>query len=181
MVDESTSTETRVPQRFTKVKQVCVVVEDVDKAVERYSRIFGISPWYLFEYRDAVAVLNGQPHTFSVKVALAKIDDYFQWELLQPLDDRSIYYQFLARHGEGVHHIGFEVDDVPEAIEAYGALLRSDNAGLRGGTQRYAMLDTEASLGVLAEVMDYTSGWVRGGAIGVFPPTDEGNLVELDY
>jgi methylmalonyl-CoA/ethylmalonyl-CoA epimerase len=168
-------------QRFSKVKQVCVVVRDLDEAVRRYADKFGIAPWYLFEYQDAHATLRGEPHTFSLRVGLAKIDEYFQWELLQPLDDRSIYARFLEEHGESVQHIGFEVEDVPETISEVGAVLRSDNLGIRGGIQRYAMLDTVADLGVLAEVMDYSPGWVRGGAVGMYPPPPDGVIPELDW
>jgi methylmalonyl-CoA/ethylmalonyl-CoA epimerase len=168
-------------QRFSKVKQVCVVVRDLDEAVRRYYDKFGIGPWYLYAYHNANATLRGEPHTFSLRIGLAKIDDYFQWELLQPLDDRSIYARFLAEHGEGVQHIGFEVEDVPRTISEVGAVLRSDNSGLHGGIQRYAMLDTVADLGVLAEVMDYTRGWVRAGAVGMYPPSPDGVIPELDY
>ena len=166
--------------KFRGVKQVCVVVSDLDDAVRRYGR-FGFGPWYLFVYRDIRARVRGQDQVFSIRIALTKLDDGFQWELIQPLDDQSIYAQFLREHGEGVQHVAFEVDDVPATIDAVGPLLRSDNAGLRGGTQRYAMLDTVNALGVLAEVMDYTSEWVRPGADGAYPPPPDGVLPELNY
>jgi catechol 2,3-dioxygenase-like lactoylglutathione lyase family enzyme len=168
-------------QRFTRVKQVCVVVHDLDEAVRRYVHKFGIGPWYLFEYRNVSAVVRGEPQTFSLRIALARIDDYFQWELLQPLDDVSIYARFLADHGEGVQHVGFEVGDVPGTAAEVGTVLRSDIAGLRGGIQRYAMLDTVPDMGVLAEIMDYSAGWIRGGAVGMYPPSPDGIVPELDY
>ena len=155
------------PSLFRRVKQVCVVVADLDEAVRRYADRYGIGPWFLFTYRDVTGQVRGQTQTFSLRVALTKVDDYFQWELIQPLDDVSIYAEFLRRHGEGVQHIGFDVEDVPATVKRIGALLSSDNRGLRGGVQRYAMLDTASDLGVLAEVMDYTPDWVRPGADGM--------------
>jgi hypothetical protein len=146
------------------------VVHSVEDAVRRYSDQFGFGPWYIYTYRNATGFVHGEQQTFSVRIALTKVDDYFQWELLEPLDDTSIYAEFLRRHGEGVQHVGFEVADVPSTFDYVGALLRSDNPGLHGGMQRYAMLDTVKDLGVLAEVMDYTDDWVRSGYDGTYPP-----------
>jgi hypothetical protein len=166
--------------RFAGVKQVCVVVRDLDEAVVRYSR-YGIGPWFLYRYENIEASVRGEPQIFSIRVGLTKLDDGFQWELIQPLDDRSIYGIFLAEHGEGVQHVAFDVADVPAAIEAVRPLLSSNNAGLRGGIQRYAMLDTVSDLGVLAEVMDYTPDWVRPGAEGMVPLPRDGVVSELTY
>lgn len=37
-------------------------------------------------------------------------------ELLEPLDDKSDIGTFLARHGEGIHHLALRVDDVATAL-----------------------------------------------------------------
>jgi methylmalonyl-CoA/ethylmalonyl-CoA epimerase len=39
-------------------------------------------------------------------------------QLVQPLDPNSEIARFLEEHGEGIHHICFGVDDVPEAVAA---------------------------------------------------------------
>ena len=39
-------------------------------------------------------------------------------ELLQPLDDRSPHAEFLATHGEGMHHLAFLVTDLDEELAA---------------------------------------------------------------
>jgi catechol 2,3-dioxygenase-like lactoylglutathione lyase family enzyme len=166
--------------RFRGVKQVCVVVRDLDAAVRRYEE-YGFGPWFLFRHDAIRAEVAGEPRVYGLRVALTRLDDGCQWELIQPLDDQSIFSAFLRDHGEGVQHVAFEVDDVPATISAVGPLLRSDNPGLRGGIQRYAMLDTVADLGVLAEVMDYTPGWIRPGADGRYPPSSDGAVPELDY
>jgi methylmalonyl-CoA/ethylmalonyl-CoA epimerase len=166
---------------FRHVKQICVVVRDLDEAVRRYSSRYGFGPWYLFTYRDISGLVRGRQQTFSVRTALTKIDDVFQWELLQPLDEASIYAEFLREHGEGVQHVAFDVDSVPDTAARLGSIIRADIAGKYGGTQRYAMLDTEGDLGVLAEVMDYTDDWVRPGADGMYPPPENGRIPELRY
>ena len=44
-------------------------------------------------------------------------------ELLEPLDDKTELGEYLAKHGEGIHHLALQVDDVAEAlmIKAYDA------------------------------------------------------------
>jgi hypothetical protein len=77
-------------QRFTRVKQVCVVVHDLDDAVRRYVHKFGIGPWYLFEYRNVSAVVRGEPQTFSLRIALTRIDDYFSMKRAPPSRARLV-------------------------------------------------------------------------------------------
>ncbi|HEY7618262.1 MAG TPA: VOC family protein [Solirubrobacteraceae bacterium] len=39
-------------------------------------------------------------------------------QLVEPLDDASPVAQYLAAHGEGLHHIAFAVADVPQTAAA---------------------------------------------------------------
>ncbi|HEY1517760.1 MAG TPA: VOC family protein [Solirubrobacteraceae bacterium] len=167
-------------QVFTGVKQVCVVVRDLDAAVRRYYDDYGIGPWYLFRYEDIEGVAGGERVRFSVRVALTRVDDRFEWELIQPLDDRSIYAEFLRERGEGVHHVAVEVPDLPAAIDWAGGMVQS-HAGMHGGRQRYAMLETAADLGLILEVSDYSGGWERPGADGMYPGPTSGVVPSLDY
>jgi 4-hydroxyphenylpyruvate dioxygenase-like putative hemolysin len=41
-----------------------------------------------------------------------------QWELIEPLDDKSVYARFLAEKGEGVHHIALAPSSFDQAIAA---------------------------------------------------------------
>jgi len=50
-----------------------------------------------------------------MRVAFAKIGDV-EWELIQPLDDKSIYAEFLEKHGEGLHHVAFDVENFHETL-----------------------------------------------------------------
>jgi hypothetical protein len=43
------------------------------------------------------------------------------------------------------------------------------------------MLDTEADLGVIAEVFEFSPDWVRPGADGVYPPSLDGSVPEIAY
>ena len=53
-------------------------------------------------------------------------------QLVEPLDDGSPLADWLAEHGEGLHHICFGVDDVASAVAA----LSDDGAEVALGTGR---------------------------------------------
>jgi methylmalonyl-CoA/ethylmalonyl-CoA epimerase len=53
-------------------------------------------------------------------------------QLVEPLDDESPLVEWIAEHGEGLHHICFGVDDVPAAVAA----LSDDGAEVTLGTGR---------------------------------------------
>ena len=56
----------------------------------------------------------------SEKVNVVKIkaeDKNHTIELLESSEDSSVIKKFIAKKGEGLHHIALEVDDISEAIE----------------------------------------------------------------
>ncbi|MDX1389639.1 MAG: methylmalonyl-CoA epimerase, partial [Acidobacteriota bacterium] len=78
-------------------------------------------------------------------------------ELLEPLTDDSPVARFIARRGEGIHHLTFEVEDIEKAI----ARLRERKIKLIGdaprpgaGGTRVAFLHPSSTGGVLVEVVE---------------------------
>src|SRR5262245_54439633 len=93
---------------FTDTLQVAMVVRDLDATMRAYVDDYGIGPWEIYEFNpDTVRDMreNGEPVARSWRLALARVGQV-QWELIQPLDEESIYARFLAAYGEGVHHVG---------------------------------------------------------------------------
>ena len=81
---------------------------------------------------------------------------HVQWELIQPLDDKSIFAQFLAEKGEGVHHIAVAATNYDETLEAEAKrgnelVLNCELGGKFSGI-KVAYLGTQHTLGVLLEV-----------------------------
>lgn len=92
---------------FNETMQIGIVMRDLDAAVTRYVDDHGIGPWevYRFNLGDVkVGREHDQPTAPSTRIATAMVGRV-QWELIQPLDDKSTYAQFLAAKGEGAHHI----------------------------------------------------------------------------
>jgi hypothetical protein len=79
-----------------------------------------------------------------------------QWELIQPLDDESLYARFLAEKGEGVHHIAVAT---PRFDDTVAAQAKRGNHPVLSGTfsgAKVAYLPTDRDLGVLIEIFSGT-------------------------
>jgi methylmalonyl-CoA/ethylmalonyl-CoA epimerase len=86
------------------IVELSVVVSDLDAAVARFTRVFGLGVHRRdtserFGFRNAI-LPTGIGHI----------------ELLQPTDSAKPVGRFLARHGEGVYLVGFECADIPGAV-----------------------------------------------------------------
>jgi catechol 2,3-dioxygenase-like lactoylglutathione lyase family enzyme len=143
-----------VKKIFKRVLQVGVVVKDLEAAIKNYES-FGIGPWEVHT-RDALTLrdmtVRNERKDFAMRLAFAKIGD-FQWELIQPLDEKSIYAEFLEKHGEGLHHVAFDVDNFDDTL----AFCQGKGIGvLQGGTTAFdfsfAYLDTEKTLACITEI-----------------------------
>ena len=139
---------------FTETMQIGIVVRDLDAAIRRYVNDYGIGPWDVFEFNPGnVKDLReyGKPVKRSWRLAVAMIG-HVQWELIEPLDDESIYARFLAEKGEGVHHIAVVAPNFDETLAMHAK--RGNDVVLSGvfsGTQ-VAYLATNRDLGVLIEI-----------------------------
>ena len=94
--------------------QIGVVVKDIDETAKFLSSMWGIGPWDTKEltYTKDTLVM-GQP--FKIKVAYAKLGGV-KLELIQPLEGKSIFLEFLRAKGEGLFNINFHLSDYDEMI-----------------------------------------------------------------
>ena len=127
------------------VDQIGIVVRDIDKVIDSWSSLFGIDPWTIREMNGKDE--KGQP--VKVRLAFASLGS-IQLELIQPVEGRIFHSEFLDVHGEGLHHLGFYVDDVnaeADNLVKQGARVLSTMPG------RYAYLGTGGPGGVIFEVI----------------------------
>jgi catechol 2,3-dioxygenase-like lactoylglutathione lyase family enzyme len=140
--------------------QIAIVVRDLEAAMRTYVEDYGIGPWAIFEFGpENVSDMHegGEPVERAWRLAIAYVGQV-QWELIEPLDDESVYARFLAETGGGLHHVGVAVPDFDETLEAQAA---RGNGVLLGGEYkgiRFAYLDTVDDLGVITEVFSGAPG-----------------------
>lgn len=85
---------------ITSINHIGIAVKDLDTAVETYKNIFRFS-----------AIHRETVETQKVSVASFKVGDVLI-ELTSPTDESSPIAKFIEKKGEGIHHIGFNTDDI---------------------------------------------------------------------
>jgi methylmalonyl-CoA/ethylmalonyl-CoA epimerase len=141
------------------VGQVGIVVRDLTVALERYSNVWGLGPWQCWRM-DAQMVpergFRGGEGKYEMRVALYGANP--QVELLEPLQGPSIYHEWLDKHEEGLHHLGFHVPSIGDAMNAmssagYEAMQWGRGYGA-GGDGGFAYYDASALLGLCIELIE---------------------------
>lgn len=121
---------------------VALVVEDLDAAVERY-RLLG------FEGGERFTVAEQ-----AVEAVLLQSGD--SWiELIRPTDPDGPIARFLAKRGEGMHHVAYAVSDLEVALAHLAAAgVRLIDTSPRAGLHwRMAFVHPESCGGVLTELI----------------------------
>jgi methylmalonyl-CoA epimerase len=78
-------------------------------------------------------------------------------ELLEPLSDDSPIAKFLAKRGEGLHHVALNVEDLSATVErlkAAGTRLISDEIKVGAGGHLYVFVHPSSAGGVLLELVE---------------------------
>lgn len=142
------------------VDQVAVVVRDLDRAMERYWSQFGIGPWDVYTYGPqllSTMTFRGANQPYVMKLALATVGSTM-YELIESVAGPNIYEEHLAERGEGLHHLGYYVDDIDAEIASMTArgypLLQSGRGFGVDGDGAYAYFDTAADLGCIVEAIE---------------------------
>ena len=133
------------PLSLKKVDQIGIVVKDADAVIKSWSALFNLGPWTFREMGGKDE--KGNP--IKVKLAFATLGS-LQLELIQPVEGRIFHSGFLDQHGEGLHHLGFYVDDVD--TEAAN-LVKQWCTVLSNMPGRYAYMGTNNPGGVIFEVI----------------------------
>ena len=103
-----------LPQ-LSRIDHVGIACRDLDAAIALYQSTFGLEVVSL-EVNEEQGVREAMLGVGMVGGGLRP--GYIQ--LLEPLAPDTPVGRFLARRGEGLHHIGYGVSDISEALAAIG-------------------------------------------------------------
>ena len=126
------------------INHVCIAVEDIEASMRFYRNVFGVQPGEVVDIVDQ-----------GVRAALLRVGGS-QLEFIQPIDPTGSVANFIRRRGEVVHHICFEVEDLP------GTLRRLDEQGIAvidetprdGLSGQIGFIHPKSTNGVLIELVD---------------------------
>jgi methylmalonyl-CoA epimerase len=129
---------------FTEIDHVAIAVRDLEAAIDYYRDTFGCE----VEHREIV-------EKDGVEEALLKVaESYIQ--LLTPSRPDSTVAKYLETKGEGIHHVGYRVDDGAVALAAVKAnghrvIDEQPRPGSRGTT--VAFVHPKTAFGTLIELV----------------------------
>ena len=134
---------------FQDIDHVGIATRDLDAAVERYRRAFGIEP----SHRETVEDQGVEEVLFRVGTSYV--------QLLRALGPDTPVGKFLERRGEGVHHVGYRVADVSATLGLFKELGlplvdEAPRPGSRGTT--VAFVHPKGFGGVLVELVQEPAG-----------------------
>ncbi len=145
-----------------RITEVGVAVRDLEAATRLLVDLLGATP-------GPEQVVERYAMRFRM-CRLGKVD----FELMAPLAGEGVIADFLRRHGEGVHHVAFAVDDVADTMRTLeeqgvrfvdgepleGVLELEDFAGRRFRDRiRFTFAHPKSLLGVLFEFIEYPEGY----------------------
>jgi methylmalonyl-CoA/ethylmalonyl-CoA epimerase len=132
-----------------RIHHVGMAVEDLEEAVETFERLFGGT----VEHRGTLE--DQGVEAISVRLGEGRV------ELMGSLGEETPVGKFLAKRGPGMHHVAYEVADLPAALRQLtdgGAELIDDTprAGLFG--LQVAFVHPDSAHGVLSELVKDGNG-----------------------
>ena len=142
-----------------RVTQVALVVNDIVATSKKYAELFGIEPPQIIQtgtYDETQTEFEGKPSEARSKLAFFNVGENLSIELIEPDMTPSVWRNYLNEHGEGLHHIAFEVKqkgmkNVIDDLDKMGIPL-SQKGEYQGG--RYAYVDAQADLKLFIELLE---------------------------
>ncbi len=140
--------------------QIGFVARDAAKVARKLSVITGMTPGEPIitdEVEKARTNFRGKPSSARAKLIFFNMGQV-SIEIIEPIGGPSTWSEFLAKHGDGVHHIAFTVKSTKEAAKGLSAhgIPTVQSGVFEGGS--YVYCEAEKELGVILELLDSTSG-----------------------
>ncbi|WP_297475010.1 methylmalonyl-CoA epimerase [Thermococcus sp.] len=129
---------------FRKIDHVGIAVKNLDEAIKVWEGL-GLKVDEIEEVPDQ------KVRTAIIHVGESRI------ELLEPTSEDSPIAKFIAKRGEGIHHLALGVDDIEahlEELKERGYLLIDEKPRIGAGGAKIAFVHPKAVTGVLLELCE---------------------------
>jgi len=132
-----------------KIDHIGIAVRSIEESLRRYTSGFELSLRSIEPVEDQ-----------KTRVAVLPVGDG-RLELLESMEEDSPIARFIARRGEGLHHICFQVDNIVEELarlKAAGVRLIDNQPRQGAGGSLIAFVHPESASGVLIELSQPARG-----------------------
>ena len=142
----------------SKPCQIGMIVKDVEKSKAQWAEFLGVPEppiSLLGDYSVTQTRLRGLPAPDAdCRMAFFNLEN-IQLELIEPSPAPSAWREYLDEKGEGIHHYGYNVEDIKKSIEnmknAGFELIQNGTYG--DGSGAYAYFDCREKLGCFCELL----------------------------
>ena len=127
-----------------KIEHVALAVADLDAALDHYKRVWGLEPSHRERVEDQ-----------GVEEAMLPLGDS-HLQLLGATGPETTVGKFLAKKGEGLHHIAYEVADLERALaelKQKGVALIDERPRRGGRGHMVAFVHPRSNHGLLVELI----------------------------
>ncbi len=134
---------------LNRIYHLGYAVEDIEAAARFYRTNFGVEPEEPEEVEEQ-----------GIIATMFRVGDS-TIELVQPTRPDSPVGKFLAKKGEGFHHVAFEVESLEESLaelEAQGVELIDREPRIGASGTRMAFVHPRSAFGVLTELVELKNG-----------------------
>jgi methylmalonyl-CoA/ethylmalonyl-CoA epimerase len=156
-IPAATTASAEAPPFPAKLSQYALVVESLQPVSDYWVRL-GFPAMEVTHPALTELRYHGELGRFDQKLGWHR-HGTVTWEWIEPLQGPTVYRDFLKAHGEGFHHIAFDVPDIDAAARAWEAvgvkIVQSGAWGEKGkpGSGRFAYADTAPFGGVTVELL----------------------------
>lgn len=131
-----------------KLDHIAIAVKNLEESLKFYEDAMGLT-------LDGVEIVKDQ----KVKTAFLQVGDT-HIELLEPTEPDSPVGRFIAKRGEGLHHIAIKVEDIEKHLENLDdkeIMLIDKEPKIGANNKRIAFVHPKSTSGVLLELCEDTS------------------------
>jgi methylmalonyl-CoA epimerase len=128
---------------ITRIDHIGIAVSSINDALAFFEQALGVRLDHIGEEE------GGRTKVAFLPVGLSDV------ELVESQDPDSGLSKFLAKRGEGVHHICFEVSDIEAALSRLkenGAQMIDETPRINSNGMKYAFVHPKSAHGVLIEL-----------------------------
>jgi methylmalonyl-CoA/ethylmalonyl-CoA epimerase len=155
------------------IVEIAIVTRDHQRTMSGLVQL-GIGPWRVYEFNPANTASQtymGQPSDVVLKVCFAQVGNIV-WELMEPISGASIFADFLGSHGEGIHHVAYDCNNIPfeERVAGFANRgFRCIQSGSWMGRNHFAFFATENATTTCFETYEFPEDWVYPDPIEWYP------------
>ncbi len=131
----------------SRIEHIGIAVKDLDSAIRIYEKLLGVPCYAVEEVADQ-----------HVRTAFFRLGDS-KIELLESTSPDGPIAKFIAKRGEGIHHVAYAVNDIGSALREFasgGARLIDSEPRKGAEGLSIAFIHPASACGVLTELTEST-------------------------